>query len=35
MDVYSNGTRIIGLESVVGYDLDNPMAFWNEGIRRL
>ena len=32
MDVYSNGERIIGLESVAGYDLENPMTFWNEGI---
>lgn len=32
MDVYSNGTRIMGLESVIGYDLENPMSFWNEGI---
>ena len=32
MDVYSNGERIIGLESVIGYDLENPMDFWNEGI---
>lgn len=32
MDVYSNGTRIIGLEPVPGYDLENPMAFWFKGI---
>lgn len=32
MDVYSNGERIIGLESVTGYDLENPMSFWDEGI---
>lgn len=31
-EIYSNGTRIIGLESVIGYDLENPMNFWNEGI---
>ena len=31
-EIYSNGERIIGLESVVGYDLENPMSFWNEGI---
>lgn len=32
MDVYSNGIRIIGLESVAGYDLENPMNYWFEGI---
>jgi len=32
MDVYSNGTRIVGLESVAGYDLENPMTYYNEGI---
>ena len=32
MDVYSNGIRIVGLEPVPGYDLENPMSFWNEGI---
>lgn len=32
MEVYSNGTRIVGLEPVAGYDLENPMNFWNEGI---
>lgn len=32
MDVYSNGTRIVGLEPVAGYDLENPMSFWNEGL---
>lgn len=31
-EIYSNGERIIGLESVAGYDLENPMSFWNEGI---
>lgn len=31
-EVYSDGQRIIGLESVIGYDLENPMIFWNEGI---
>lgn len=32
MDVYSNGTRIIGLESVNVCDLENPMTYYNEGI---
>lgn len=31
-EVYSDGARIVGLESVVGYDLENPMSFWNEGL---
>ena len=32
MDVYSNGTRIVGLEPVTGYDLENPMTYYNEGL---
>jgi hypothetical protein len=32
IDVYSDGKRIIGLESVIGYDLENPMSFWLDGM---
>lgn len=32
MEVYSNGTRIVGLEPVAGYDLENPMTYYNEGL---
>ena len=34
VEIYSNGERIVGLESVIGYGLDNPMEWWNEGIEK-